>query len=176
MIFEGGRSGNIPFTPGLYLGVHRIVTNNIIYIANLFALMQWYRQIRPQFVSEEFPEALLDGLKEKLASAIEERIRRLKAFCQQQEERFSEQWPKMEEIFRSQQNYEGDARLRDNFLDKVRQAVSESGKDYISVIKAIARKDSEIGTWWLQGIVAHFAAEFRFLLPDILPHEDNAPL
>jgi len=176
MIFEGGRSGNIPFTPGLYLGVHRIVTNNIIYIANLFALMQWYRQIRPQFVSEEFPEALLDGLKEKLASAIEERIRRLKAFCQQQEERFSEQWPKMEEIFRSQQNYEGDARLRDNFLDKVRQAVSESGKDYISVIKAIARKDSEIGTWWLQGIVAHFAAEFRFLLPDILHHEDNAPL
>ncbi len=173
MIFETGRSGNIPFTPGVYFGVQRILANNVIYIANLFALMQWYCHVRPQFVSEEFPDALLQGLKEKLLMAVEERIKRLKAFCKQQRDSFSDQWPEMEQVFRLQQNYEGDTRLRDYFLEKVQEAVSELGKDYISVIKGIASKDSEVGTWWLQGIVTHITSEFRFLLPDIVPHEDS---
>jgi len=164
MIFEGGRSGNIPFTPGLYLGVRRIAENNVIYIANLFALMQWYRHIRPLFVSEEFPDALLDGLKEKLASAVEERVRWLKTFCERQEDRLSVRWHEAEQFFGVKQDYEGDTRLRDIFSEKVRQAIPESGKDCISVIKGIPRRDTEVGTWWLQGIVDHVSTEILKIL------------
>ncbi|QTA85989.1 protein GlmU [Desulfonema magnum] len=160
MIFEGGRSGNIPFKAGVYLGIRRIMTNNIIYIANLMALRQWYQHVRSQFVSEEFPETLLDGLKEKLNMATEERIRRLKAFCQQQKGGFGDRWPEMEDFLRAKEKEAGDTGLRDSFLEKIHTNISSSGKDYISVIKTLEKNDAELGAKWLQGIVDRITSCF----------------
>ncbi|MBW1846299.1 MAG: protein GlmU, partial [Deltaproteobacteria bacterium] len=57
LIFGGARKeGNISYKPGFLSGETRIIKNNIEYIANLFALMKWYKNIRSQFISDNFPK------------------------------------------------------------------------------------------------------------------------
>ena len=47
LIFGGpSKSGNIPYTPGDNRNIKRILTNNIVYISNLTALMHWYSHVR----------------------------------------------------------------------------------------------------------------------------------
>ena len=68
LIFGGeGKGGNVSFAPGKYPGNKRIIMNNVIYIGNLIALQQWYRQVRTLFVSKRFPETLMLGLKKNIA-------------------------------------------------------------------------------------------------------------
>ena len=67
LIFGGeGKAGSVPFVPGKYQGNKRIIINNIIYIGNLIALQQWYRQVRTLFISKRFPETLMLGLKKNI--------------------------------------------------------------------------------------------------------------
>jgi bifunctional UDP-N-acetylglucosamine pyrophosphorylase/glucosamine-1-phosphate N-acetyltransferase len=152
LILEASKSGNVSYTPGIYIGMERIIRNNVIYIANLAALMQWYIHVRSQFISDEFPEALWNGLKEKLNMAIRERIKRLKAFYLQKETRLSDKWPAMEADLISLQHREGIIRQRDLFLEKIATGIETFGKDYIAVIKNLGG-DAEIGTRWLLGIL-----------------------
>jgi len=153
LIIEGNNSGNMSYTPGVYIGMERVVKNNMVYIANLTALMQWYIHVRSQFISDDFPDALLDCLKEKLNMAIRERIKRLELLCLQKETRLSNKWPAMEADLISRQNSQGDTGLRDAFLEKIAAGIENFGKDYITVIKNLKDGDAEIGTRWLQGIV-----------------------
>lgn len=149
LIFEGlGKSGNIAFTSGMFRSLKRIMANNIIYIANLIALMQWYLHVRSRFISDNFPDVLFDGLKEKLNMAIDERIRKLKDFCRNQPDFYG-----IEESFNKMRLNEGDRSLRDAFLKHIDSGIQKSGMNYISVIKGLENKSSEIGTKWLQGIV-----------------------
>jgi len=149
LIFEGLRkSGNVPFTPGMYRSLKRIMVNNIIYIANLIALMQWYLHVRSKFISDSFPDVLFEGLKEKLNMAIDERIGRLKDFCQNKGDFYG-----IEKSFNKMRLNKGDRSLRDTFLKQIDSGIEASGMNYISVIKGLENKSSEIGTKWLQGIV-----------------------
>ncbi|MBC2718435.1 MAG: protein GlmU [Desulfobacteraceae bacterium] len=164
LIFEGLRkSGNISYTPGICRSLKRIMANNIIYIANLIALMQWYIHVRSKFISDDFPEVLFDGLKEKLNMAIDERIKRLKEFYQKNE--FYDRWPELEESFKKLRAEEGDQSLRDIFLEKINPGNRESGSDYISVIKGLESKDAESGTIWLQGIVDQIILNVLKIIP-----------
>jgi bifunctional UDP-N-acetylglucosamine pyrophosphorylase/glucosamine-1-phosphate N-acetyltransferase len=147
LIFEGlGKNGNVAFTSGMYRSLKRIMTNNIIYIANLIALMQWYLYVRSKFISDNFPDVLFDGLKEKLNIAIDERISRLKDLCQNQPD-----FDGIEDSFNKMRLNEGDRSLRDTFLKHIDS--EKSGMNYISAIKGLENKSSELGTKWLQGIV-----------------------
>jgi len=145
LIFEGGRSGNIPYSPGL-INVKRIIVNNLIYIANLTALMQWYTHVRYQFVSDDFPQALSDGLKKTLNMAIDERIKRLKEFSFQHQNELYSRLDEAEAF-----HHQGDTALRDSFLEAIHSAIKKSGKDYISVIQGLSPEDKANGTRWLQG-------------------------
>jgi UDP-N-acetylglucosamine/UDP-N-acetylgalactosamine diphosphorylase len=162
LIFGGvGKGGNIPYTPGQHLNNKMILANNIIYIANLFTLLQWYKHVRSLFISENFPQFLLDALKEKLNMAINERIMRLVDFCQKiqtydtpKEKASSARFnPKLEAYLKTQKDREGDTALMDNFLEKIYLGINNSKKDYITVIKGLPKEDAEQGTRWLQGIV-----------------------
>ena len=82
LIIEGAtRSGRVPFSPGVYRGIKRVVHHNIHYIANLLALRQWYRHVRSLFISDRYPEALARGLEDTLDAGINERLKQFKAFC-----------------------------------------------------------------------------------------------
>ena len=149
LIFEGLRkSGNVPFTSGMYRSLKRIMVNNIIYIANLIALMQWYLHVRSKFISSDFPDVLFEGLKEKLNMVIDERIGRLKDFCQNKGDFYE-----IEESFNKMRLNEGDRSLRDTFLKHIDSGIQKSGMNYISVIKGLENTGAELGTKWLQEIV-----------------------
>lgn len=188
LIFERkGRGGNIPFTFGLYRTIKKIVVNNIIYIANLTALEQWYFHVRAQFISDDFPEPLMVGLKEKLSMLLDERIKRLKDLSQKmpdsiktyqkvtkenasasilkQKNEFYKKWSELEEYLRSMPHMDINENIKDEFLEKVRVDIESTGKDYISVIKGLKSEDKEIGTQWLQGIVDHTVNSALKIIP-----------
>ncbi len=156
LIFGGpAKSGNMPFTPGDNRNIKRIMTNNIVYISNLTTLMHWYSHVRSQFISAEFPEALLKGLKDKLDSAIAERMIRLKEFCEKNEEIGAaiKKWSEFENCFKSSVGTEDSVPFRDNFLEIIASDIMEYGKDYLTIIKYLKDEESNKGTKWLQGIV-----------------------
>jgi len=182
LIFGGaGKGGSIPFTPGMYRSEKRIVINNIIYIANLMALMQWYNHVRSVFISQDFPQPLLDGLKEKLNMAIEERVKRLGELClkmpdpdigketserlMHQKNELRDRWPEMEELFKTNKNKKGDRSIRDLFLETIDRGIKKSGRDYIPVIKGLSVENANNGTKWLQGIVDDITAQMIEIIP-----------
>jgi len=182
LIFGGaGKGGSIPFTPGMYRSEKRIVINNIIYIANLMALLQWYNHVRSMFISHNFPQQLLAGLKEKLNIAIKERITRLGQLClkmpdpeigketserlMRQKNELRDRWPEMEDAFKTHENKEDDLRIRDSFLETINRGIKMTGKDYIPVIKGLSSEDTNRGTRWLQGIVDDITAQVLEIIP-----------
>ena len=73
----------IDFIPHAYTNLSRIIGNNIIYLANLVALEQWYNHVRqPFFNKQEFGTLIYAGALEKLALAKKERVSRLKALAE----------------------------------------------------------------------------------------------
>lgn len=188
LIFEGNvKSGSVPFIPNIYQNIKRTTLNNNIYIANLIALEHWYTHVRSQFIADDFPELLFDGLIEKLDMAIDERMKRLKALSQkmpdsikayqnfakdkasalvlQQKQELYDRWPELEASFCAQRNIACKDELRDEFLKKIRLGIKTWGQDYIAVIKGLEAGDAAIGTRWLQGIVDAVTAEAFKLLP-----------
>ena len=176
-LLTGGteNAGNRPYTPGRYQNKDRVVSNNITYIANLIALSQWYRQVRGLFISEDFPEAMLTGMQEKLNRAISERMDRLDAFFNKMQA--ASQAGKVSQKALSRGDYDpqdlinrlktenGNVRQRDSFLEKVRQGISKAGPDYISVIQDLSVSDAKIGTQWLQGIVDRVTNDALSVIP-----------
>jgi hypothetical protein len=174
LIFGGPwQGGNVLFKPGKFHSTKKIIMNNIIYIGNLIAFEHWYRHVRTLFISKRFPETLMLGLKKNIRTAIEERIKRLEAVClkapetDQQKPELYERWPELKGSLQVHQEKEGDAGLRDNFLDNVSRGISARGKDYIAVIQGLAAEDSETGTRWLQGIVDAVTAEALNIVPSL---------
>jgi len=184
---EGGKGGSVPFIPGIQYDIKRKVLNNIVYIANLMALFQWYMHVRSLFISRDFPDALYDGLVEKLTVAIDERITKLKLFSQKmldsartytevvkenasspvlkQKKELYERWTELEAHFKEHPNREGKMSLRDPFLEKTDSGIIVSGKEYISVITGLKPNDAELGTLWLQGIVDGIVDEALKIMP-----------
>ncbi|GBC60679.1 UDP-N-acetylglucosamine pyrophosphorylase [Desulfonema ishimotonii] len=187
LIAGGGRNGNIPFSGGIYQNVRRILENNFIYLGNLIALMQWYEQVRSRFISAAFPEALLEGLKEKLNLAIDERIRRLGGLAEKmpgsvekyreiagekaapklilRKQEFHGRWAELSAFFETARGRAGEAELRDEFLKRISAGIRENGRAYIPVIKGLTPEDADIGTRWLQGITESVTRDAFQLLP-----------
>jgi UDP-N-acetylglucosamine/UDP-N-acetylgalactosamine diphosphorylase len=183
LIFGGeGKGGNISYTPGPHRHDKRIIKNNVIFIANLFALMQWYRHVRPLFVSRDFPQVLLEALKEKLNLAIDERIKRLGDYCLKMpadhalndnkssadlksKPELPNRWPEIQDYLNARQDFVGDTALRDDFLENLILAIKNSEKNYIATITGLTAEDSATGTRWLQAIVDEITTGTLELMP-----------
>lgn len=180
----GGRGGNVSFAAGQYHGLKRIMTNNIIYIANLIALGQWYEQVRRLFVSNDFPQALLAGLHEKWHVAVEERIERLGELMQKiaeqefdtqdnrsevhsSQEGFSGCWSELKSFFMGNLKREGEIALRDPFLEIISKELDLKGKHYLTTIKGLSPNSSALGTRWLQGIVTDVTEGAFHIIPGL---------
>jgi bifunctional UDP-N-acetylglucosamine pyrophosphorylase/glucosamine-1-phosphate N-acetyltransferase len=181
------RGGAMPFIPGLYRSVKRIVVHNLNYLGNLIALKQWYHHVRHQFISDEFPRLLLIGLMEKLDLAIDERIYRLKQFTMKlpdsaqtyraiskenasklllkQKSELYQRWADLEAGFAGLRTNTGDKPLKNSFLHIIERGIQTCGRDYLRVIQSIAAEDAKTGIQWLQGIVDHTITQSLVLLP-----------
>lgn len=173
---------NIPFFPSTFLNAKKIIYNNLVFMANLLALFQWYDQVRSGFICSEFPEPLLAGLKEKLDMAIDERIKQLKTYCNH----FSadgavsesspvgkliadlnEGWFELESYLQEARNIGFYARRKDRFLEQLGKTIEREGKNYISIIKGLPSNVSESGTLWLEGLVDRILEDCTRIIPSI---------
>ena len=67
----------VPYDPGVYKNIDRIVSNNLVYIGNIRALKAWYENVRVLFIRDEFDRACHDGALANLDLILKERIKRL---------------------------------------------------------------------------------------------------
>jgi len=188
LIFEApARGGNIAYRPGVYRNIRRIVVNNLIYIGNLLALKQWYVHVRGQFVSDDFPAALHEGLLAVLTAGIAERMKRLAEFVQKADDAGNEnpgngaqpspaaelarQWPEIAAVIEKQRLSNGADRGREVFLSAAGNARQKWGADYLRVIHDIDAKSRLDGTQWLQQIVDSVVRESLFQMPSFGPAE-----
>lgn len=174
------KGGSLAFAPGRFRNDTRIIANNFIYIGNLIALKQWYAQVRPLFISNSFPQALLQGLQEKVDLAVEERLGRLGAVILtkpgkdrpdkgseflKQRLLLYERWAELRESLTMAKVHEYNTGLMDKFLAKVLDGISKAGKDYLKVIQGLEPADAEIGTQWLLKILDGSLMGVRRMIP-----------
>jgi len=152
LIFGGpGKTGNIPYSTG-GKAVKRTVMNNLVYIANLVALMRWYEHVRSLFIDDTFPEALLSGMKDTLALGTNERVNRLKGFLEPIIDP-GKRWAEIGRRFQSCLSEKGDERLMGDFINAFKARIIGSKKDYLGTIKDLSGDEKKTGTAWLQTVV-----------------------
>ena len=159
------RSGRVPFKSGGFRHLNRVLAHNLYYIGSLYALNQWYRVIRAMFVSEKFPQALIDGLMATLTLGIDERIKqlnRLRDMVQisvsevggaSTEKWLIENWDAIENTLKDLRTFEGDVEAMDRFAGSIENQIQKKGKDYLDCIQGLSQDQAGIGTHWLQSIV-----------------------
>ena len=176
------RDINIPYISSAVSNVKKIAGANIFYMANLLALNQWYDHVRTAFFSSRFPETLYAGLKQKLAMALDERLKQLKAYCinfqlkpegSQQSlnirlmSELKERWDELEHYLREAKTIRLDAQFSDSFFENLEKIIQTEGKNYIAVIKGLPKESSESGTRWLQGIVDRIIVGCSGIIPSL---------
>jgi bifunctional UDP-N-acetylglucosamine pyrophosphorylase/glucosamine-1-phosphate N-acetyltransferase len=172
----------IHFEPRAYPNIRRIVGNNIIYIANLMALEEWYLHVRrPFFDQQEFGQLIFSGLLDKLALAKKERLKRLQALAEKAKvssgnkaetkletagrNEFYEKFTEIEGLFAGRIQDPVVEKYRDDFLSASDKARNESGANYIAVIQGFPAHVSEKGVLWLQRIVDTFGEKAKAIMP-----------
>jgi UDP-N-acetylglucosamine/UDP-N-acetylgalactosamine diphosphorylase len=170
--------------PRAYANIHRIVGNNIMYLANLMALNEWYLHVRrPFFDSQEFGPLIFSGLLDKLALAKKERIKRLQVFAEKAKEStgdgekiksesdirndFHEKFPAIEALFAGNIKDRVVEKYRNDFLSAFEKARNENGVNYIEVIQNFPAHVTEKGVLWLQQIVDTFCEKAKAIMPSL---------
>ena len=172
----------IHFKPRAYPNLRRIVENNIIYMANLKALEEWYIHIRrPFFDSQEFGRLIFAGLLHKLSLAKKERIKRLQVLAEKAKDSsehrakkeseaagrnvFYEKFREMEELFTGDLKDSLVEKSRDDFLSAYGNQRNDNEENYLTVIQGLPTHVSEKGTLWLQGIVDTYCEKVKAIMP-----------
>jgi bifunctional UDP-N-acetylglucosamine pyrophosphorylase/glucosamine-1-phosphate N-acetyltransferase len=173
----------LTYEPYRYLGLPRIVQNNMIYLANLTALEQWQVHVRRVFFAEqEFGELLHAGAMEKLSLAKQERMTRLKAMADRmsatldnpskaktgiRRREFRDRVPEMIGIFSVEPPPELGAEERDRFLTSFHRQRAEHPGVYVDLIRSLPATVTESGSRWLQKIVDALCHQASALLPSL---------
>jgi len=176
-------AATVPFQPGAYRSIQRILTNNLNYLGNLAALCAWYREVRALFMqADPFQHACWVGALAGLKTVFQERIHRLNELASNMprsldyarsaepetrlgqppydlQQRFMDRWPEMKANLLSADHLTGSLRERDAFLATVSGIPAHT--DYLAAMKALEPGEKAIGTRWLQSIVEQ-VADFGF--------------
>ncbi len=155
--------------PHTYKNLARIVRNNVIYLANLVALEEWYRKVRqPFFAHQEMEELVYEGALEMLSLAKDERTKRLTAMAgkvpagERRAQEFRERVGEMCALF------DGPPAVAKEgaFLTVFRSAATDPG-GYVHTIQGLAPDVSALGVQWLQQIVEALVERADGLLPSL---------
>jgi bifunctional UDP-N-acetylglucosamine pyrophosphorylase / glucosamine-1-phosphate N-acetyltransferase len=171
----------IPFLPRAYPNIRRIVENNIIYIANLMALEEWYIHVRrPFFDSQEFGPLIFSGLLDKLDMAKKERIKRLQVLAEKAKTpyagdegkpemagrtEFFKRFAEIEGLFAAAAVNKAVEKDRDDFLSDYGKAKGRTGAGYVAVIQGLPSTVSGKGTKWLERIVDIYCEKTTEIVP-----------
>ena len=174
---EKARSGTVPYTTGTFFSLKRIIRNNIIYIGNMYALRQWYRNVRSRFVGPNFPAELLEGLEVTVMSGVCERLKQLERLSDKltetgAREGIQHDFPMAWEDIRSRLDnllaFDGMDDGTEVFLKDIDQLIKRNGQDYLRVIKSLEMAQTESGTAWLDRIVERVVADTSGCVPALI--------
>lgn len=171
--------GTRPYDTGVYRGIDRMIGNNLLYIGNIVAMKEWYRNVRKTFMRRDrFDRACLKGGLQNIELIRAERIKRLGELADKMEysaqqlarkekipekeietqRRFSNAWAMMESELK-RDDWIGNAPSRDEFLAAVDKI--PPGESYVEWIRSMEHKDRQAGQQWLQSMVDEVVALWR---------------
>ena len=170
------------FSPNQYSGLSRLVSGNVLYLANLMALEEWYTQVRRNFFrKQELGEWIYQGALEKLAMAKAERLTRLKLMAAKMPESMTKNRPDCASVARKKEFHEKitalceffldqgaspkTIELKEAFLNRFQAYVRSGDRGYIEAIKSLPDGTAKMGTDWLQQIIADLCQQTTALLP-----------
>jgi len=171
-------STQMPFNQSIYRDVNPLVAKNVVYIANLRALQEWYRRARaPFFAAHELGELICEGSLEILAAAMSERSKRLQAM-----------------VAKVSPDDEDRARLREHIAELCRVLLTEplatpppdelftvlaqaaaSGTPYIAAVRNLSPNYVATSTAWLEEIVEELWTRSIALLPTLVLRAAGVP-
>ena len=173
-----------------YGDIRRKVYNNIVYIANLLALSQWYVHVRRNFfLKREMGAEFFEGARRLLNAAIGERLRRFHDFSKKmltsvatgelkrgdgvdflrQQRELAEKWPEIERSFEDSRDENMGGKNRDIFLEMLEKPLV-GGSSYIEAIRGLDGDARLAGTLWLQEIVDDATSRALARLPSFRSH------
>jgi UDP-N-acetylglucosamine/UDP-N-acetylgalactosamine diphosphorylase len=178
------RPGGIKhFLRALYPNLPRIIENNILYLANLSALEEWYIHVRKIFLEgREFGELIHAGLLDKLSVAKKERLKRLEAMAKtavlsesSQSERetrlrdeFGSNMNKMQGLFRSDTATDSAiTTCKEAFLTALNRITQGGPGSYVETIQGLPSDVSLKGTQWLECVVAYYCRMASNAMPGL---------
>lgn len=180
LIFDAGPAKSIRITRGAsYPDINGIVEHNILYLANLKALIAWYAGIRkPFFSTGEFGGLIYAGVMELLTGAFRERLARLSQMTQKalqaappasQAERLElvNELPKLEEWFN--QNADGDKvrQAKETFFKAFDAFKQRHALPYLETIRQLPPDISDAGVAWLTNLVNDYCQKAAGALPSL---------
>lgn len=162
------------FAVGVYRGINRIITNNLIYIGNLWALKAWYRVVRTRTMSADvFSRACHAGALARLDEVLMERLKRLRELADKmpssiqraraetgeelpplvkaQQQGLIDRWPEIEARLNTGPASDVGAADRGAFLEEWEQ--NNAGSGHTKAVRALSPAARNSGTAWLQAIV-----------------------
>jgi len=139
-----------------YRNLGRVVHNNVLYLANLVALEQWYRHVRrPFFERQEFGDLVYDGAIRTLSAAKEERTKRLLAMASKVPDTHTARAGLNACVGDLCALYSIDEGLPDGhaFLDMVRPDEAATRGNYLETVKGLSPEARNAGVEWLAQVV-----------------------
>ncbi|MEN6616479.1 MAG: UDP-N-acetylglucosamine pyrophosphorylase [Syntrophorhabdus sp.] len=156
------------FKPAGYANLGRVASLNILYIANLMALKEWYIYVRQPFLkSREFGDLIFAGLLDTLDAAKNERLKRLGMLVAKAGKiEFSDTFGQIETLFASRPDNKDINRKRQEFLSFSEDA--RTGDSYIDAVKSLAPSARQAGVTWLKGVVDIYCKKAAGLVPSLM--------
>jgi UDP-N-acetylglucosamine/UDP-N-acetylgalactosamine diphosphorylase len=141
----------VPFEPGVYKNIDRIVKNNLLYIGNIRALKAWYQNVRILFIQDEFDEAVYHGALANLDLILDERFQRLEQLTEKVPT-LGKKWAEISNVWKKPLDTVAAASL----MSEIEKADKDN---YIAAIQNLSTGARTGATAWLQSIVDE-TAEF----------------
>jgi len=178
------RGGVFPLVSDSYTGLSRLLEKNILYLANLAALEQWYIHVRqPFFTSRELGDLIYAGVIDKLALAKKERVKRLKLMTDKIENSLEKYGGKgragagkrelcdnieqISELFSGEIVEKSGEEARDSFMEAFLDHSQQNDGTYVEMVQSLPVVASEKGTAWLQEIIDVISRQSAAILPGL---------
>jgi len=160
-----------------YKNLSRVVRNNVVYLANLVALEQWYVHVRASFFAkQEMGVLVYESALDVLASAKDERAKRLIAMAGKMpadEPACREFADRVEQVCGVFSGAAGEAGAelaaaeREQFLEAFEAGAVSSAEGYADTVQALTPDIRVLGVEWLRQVVDGLCGRADALLPAV---------